>query len=352
MSDLSAPLQAKVQQAIDNQQPLRIEGGNSKHFYGREVKGEVLSLQGHNGIVDYDPAELVITARSGTPLLEIEKTLADNNQMLAFEPPHFSETATLGGSVACGLSGNRRPYSGAARDFMLGCKIINGQADVLSFGGQVMKNVAGYDVSRLMTGSMGTLGVLLETSLKVLPKPIKETTLIHQLSVKDALQKMNKLAGQSIPLSAVTYYDGHLYLRLSGTEQAVDQARTRVGGETIDNGHSFWSSINEQTHRFFKPNKPLWRISVRADAPLLGNEEDYLLDWGGAQRWIYTNSNADTLHDLVAQQGGHATCFRHPDDGVDVFHPLATKLKELHVNLKTAFDPHGIFNLERMYSGI
>jgi len=352
MADLTQSLLSQVQEAVNNHQALRIEGGNSKAFYGCDVKGEALSLHGHSGIVDYDPAELIITARSGTALSEIEKTLAANNQMLAFEPPHFGENATLGGTIACGLSGNRRPYSGSARDFMLGCKIINGNAETLSFGGQVMKNVAGYDVSRLMTGAMGTLGVLLEVSLKVLPKPAKEVTLVQQLTVNEVLLQMNQLAGQPIPLSAATYYDGHLYIRLSGAAQAVEHAITVVNGEVHDEGHSFWSSINEHTHRFFKSEKSLWRVSVKADASLLGIEEDFLLDWGGTQRWIYTDSNADILRELVAKQDGHAICFRNPADDVEVFHPLTGKLKELHLNLKSAFDPRGTFNYERMYPGI
>ncbi|MGD8811699.1 MAG: glycolate oxidase subunit GlcE, partial [Thioalkalispiraceae bacterium] len=224
MTDLTETIQAQVAEAVNNHQPLRIEGGNSKAFYGRELTGETLSLAEHSGIIDYEPAELVITARGGTPLAEIEAALAAQNQMLAFEPPAFGKRATLGGTIACGFSGNRRPYAGAARDYVLGCKLINGHAETLSFGGQVMKNVAGYDVSRLMTGAMGTLGVLLEVSLKVLPSPAREVTLVQQLSVEQALLKMNQLAGQSIPLSAGVYYDGHLYLRLSGAEQAVSQA--------------------------------------------------------------------------------------------------------------------------------
>lgn len=352
MSDLTQVLQSQVQAAIDNQQALRIEGGNSKAFYGNTVNGETLSLQEHCGVIDYDPAELVITARSGTPLSEIENVLAENNQMLAFEPPHFGSNATLGGTIACGLSGNRRPYTGAARDFMLGCKIINGNAEVLSFGGRVMKNVAGYDVSRLVTGSMGTLGVLLEVSLKVLPKPAKEITLVQQLSTSDALLRMNQLAGQAIPLSAATYYDGHLYLRLSGAEQAVEQALTVVSGELHDDGHLFWDSINEHRHRFFKAEASLWRISVSPDAPLLDIEDDILFDWGGAQRWVYTGCDANTLRELVTQQGGHATCFRNPVNDVEFFHPVTGKLKELHLNLKSAFDPRGIFNYQAMYPGI
>lgn len=352
MADITESLQSQVQEAVDNHQALRIEGGNSKAFYGRTVKGETLSLKNHNGIIDYDPAELVITVRSGTQLSEIEETLAANNQMLAFEPPHFGEKATIGGTIACGFSGNRRPYSGAARDFILGCKIINGNAETVSFGGQVMKNVAGYDVSRLMTGAMGTLGVVLEVSLKVLPKPAKEITLVRQLSTSDALQQMNQLAGQPIPLSATTYYDGHLYIRLSGAKQAVEQALTVVSGEQHEDGHVFWDSIKEHTHRFFKADQCLWRVSVNPAAPLLDIENDFLLDWGGAQRWLYTDNNADTLRELVAQQGGHATCFRNPTNDVEVFHPLDGKLKQLHLNLKSAFDPNGIFNVNAMYPDI
>lgn len=350
--DKTDSLQAQVQQAIDAQQSLVIAGGNSKTFYGNAIKGEPLSLQGHSGIVEYDPAELVITARAGTPLKEIEQTLADNKQMLPFEPPCFADSATIGGTIACGFSGARRPYTGAARDFMLGCKTINGNAEVLSFGGQVMKNVAGYDVSRLMTGALGTLGVLLEVSLKVLPIPEKEITLRKESNLTDALLVMNQLAGKAVPLSAAVYYDGHIYLRLSGTQSAVDAASKNLCGETISDNTSFWKSINNHQHRFFKPGKTLWRISVAANAPLLGIEDDVLLDWGGAQRWIYTSASEEQLRRQVAQQGGHATCFRNPAEGTSIFHPLSGKMRQLHLNLKTAFDPRGIFNYEKMYEDI
>lgn len=347
--DKTDSLQAQVHGAMAAQQSLVIEGGNSKDFYGNNVKGETLSLQGHSGILDYDPAELVITARSGTSLKEIECTLADNNQMLAFEPPGFGDDATIGGTIACGFSGARRPYAGAARDFMLGCKIINGNAEVLSFGGQVMKNVAGYDISRLMTGALGTLGVLLEVSLKVLPVAEKEITIRKETTVDGALAMMNRLAGQAFPISAATYYDGHLYIRLSGTESAVKNAEQSLGGEHINDNTSFWSSINNHQHRFFKPGKTLWRVSVAADTPLLGIENDVLLDWGGAQRWIYSDADTQTIRQLVAKQGGHATCFRNAHKDVPVFHPLSGKLKQLHANIKNAFDPRGIFNYEKMY---
>ena len=349
--DRTDSLQEQVQQAIDNQQSLVISGGNSKTFYGNNITGEPLTLNNHVGIIDYDPAELVITARTGTPLKEIEQTLADNNQMLAFEPPGFGD-ATIGGTIACGFSGARRPYAGAARDFMLGCKIINGNAEVMHFGGQVMKNVAGYNVSRLMTGALGTLGVLLEVSLKVLPIPEKEITLRKEKSINDAITTINQLAGQAVPLSAAVYYDGHLYVRLSGTASAVNSAEQALGGERISDNTSFWRSINNHQHRFFKPGKTLWRISVAPNAPLLGIEDDVLLDWGGAQRWIYTSADTGTLRNLADKHGGHATCFNNAPSDVDIFHPLSSKLRQLHLNLKTAFDPRGIFNYEKMYEDI
>ena len=352
MPDNTDSLQTQVQQAVDSKTSLVIQGGNSKVFYGNFIEGKTLSLQGHEGIINYDPAELVITARAGTPLKDIQQALADNKQMLAFEPPAFGDNATIGGTIACGFSGARRPYTGAARDFMLGCKIINGNAEVLSFGGQVMKNVAGYDVSRLMTGALGTLGVLLEVSIKVLPVPEKETTLRKEYKADEALSIMNQLAAQAIPLSGAVYYDGHLYLRLSGTEAAVDKAKRTLGGETISDNTSFWLSINNHQHRFYRNEKPLWRVSVAATAPLLGIEEDILLDWGGAQRWIYNETDAASLRSLVEQQDGHATCFRNAGNNNEVFHPLTNKLKQFHLNLKSAFDPYGVFNSKKMYSDI
>jgi glycolate oxidase FAD binding subunit len=267
--------------------------------------------------------------------------------MLAFEPPHFGPAATLGGTLACGLSGPRRPYVGAARDFVLGTRILNGQGELLRFGGEVMKNVAGYDVSRLMVGALGTLGVLLEISLKVLPRPVEEITLVRPAVVEDAITTMTAWARQSLPVSATGYDGQRLYLRLSGTAAGVGAARTRIGGEVFPEGAAFWQSLREHTHPFFAGTTPLWRLSVPANTPPLAIPGLWFLDWGGAQRWLKTTEAPASIRRVVNDVGGHATLFRGGDRRGEVFHPLTPGLQRLHCWLKMAFDPRGILNAQR-----
>lgn len=323
--------------------PLHLSGANTKRFYGRQVDGHHLSVAGHRGIVSYEPTELVITARAGTPLGEIESALARHDQMLAFEPPHFGDGATLGGTLACGFSGPRRPYAGSARDFVLGMKIINGKGERLAFGGQVMKNVAGYDISRLMVGALGTLGLLLEASLKVLPRPERETTLGFVLPAAEARARVNAWAGQPTPLSAACYADDTLYMRLSGSESAVAAARTKLGGDEIAQGTAFWSDLREHRLPFFRQDAPLWRLSV-PPAATLSLPGEWLLDWGGAQRWLKSPLPPTEIWRAAEHAGGHATLFRGGDRAGEVFHPLSTPLARLHRNLKHAFDPAGTLN--------
>lgn len=351
-SDHTQALQAQVNDAVSQQTRLRIEGGASKTFYGHTVEGEALSTREHCGIINYEPTELVLTARAGTPLSEIEAALAAENQMLPFEPPHFGETATLGGTIACGLSGPRRPYAGAARDYVLGCRILTGKGDVLHFGGEVMKNVAGYDVTRLMTGALGTLGVLLDISLKVLPHPAAETTLQLSLSAEQAIETMNYWAGQPVPLSAASHDGESLYLRLSGATSAVVQAEKQIGGEQVTQAETFWHSVREQTHQFFEDERPVWRLSLAAGHPPLAIEGKTLLDWGGAQRWVVSSASPASIRHAVAAAGGHATWFRQHAENAEIFHPLPAPLQQLHQRLKQTFDPAGILNAGRMYSGI
>ncbi len=345
--DHGAELQDRVQKAFVERTPLRIEGGGSKAFLGGVCEGAVLSLAGHRGVVSYEPTELVITARTGTRLAELETLLADSGQMLAFEPPHFGAAATLGGTIAAGLSGPRRPYAGSARDFVLGVKLINGWGEVLGFGGEVMKNVAGYDVSRLMTGAMGTLGVLLEVSLKVLPLPEQELTLVQECSAQQALERTNAWAGRPLPISAACHVGGRLHLRLSGVAPTVRAAREHIGGEPLADGTGFWRGLREQELDFFADARPLWRLSVAPGAPQPTLEGDWLLDWGGAQRWLKSEAPAPDIRAAAERLGGHATLFR--GTGAAVFHPLPEALMQLHRNLKQAFDPAGIFNRGRLY---
>lgn len=351
-TDISQHLREAVLQAAAEKIPLAIAGGNSKAFYGRSIQAKTLDVTGHRGIVDYEPTELVITARAGTPLSEIEAALAENGQMLGFEPPYFGDDATLGGTVACGLSGPRRPYAGSVRDFVLGIKLLNGKGEILRFGGQVMKNVAGYDLSRLMTGALGLLGVILEVSLKVLPRPARELTLIHQCPLDQAIQMLNRWAGKPYPISASCYDGERLYVRLSGTASGVQAASRQVGGDTMDEGTDLWSALREQQHPFFFGDEPLWRLSVPPATPPLVLEGEWLLEWGGAQRWLHSNVSAQTIRQIAAAAGGHATLFRGGDRQGQVFSPLDPVLKRLHHNLKQAFDPQQIFNPGRMYSDL
>ncbi|MDN2699499.1 glycolate oxidase subunit GlcE [Janthinobacterium sp. SUN073] len=336
--------------------PLRLRGGGTKDWYGQQFDGEVLDTRAYAGIIDYEPTELVITARCGTPLAEIEAALAARKQMLAFEPPHFGAGATLGGVVASALSGPRRASAGALRDFVLGAVLMDGHGERLAFGGQVMKNVAGYDVSRLLAGSMGTLGLILEVSLKVLPLPLREATLRVACAEIAALRMLNEWAGKPLPISASCWHDGVLTVRLSGAEAAVSAALRTLGGELLaaDEATAFWLAVREQTHAFFAGAGSLWRLSLPPHASAVILKGRQLIEWGGAQRWLKLDGDADAdsarhIRQAVAALGGHATLFRGGDKAVGVFHPLAPAIATIHQRLRQAFDPAGIFNPHRMY---
>lgn len=342
-------LQQRIQAAAAAGTALSIQGGNSKSFYGRTPQGEVLSVKDYHGIIDYTPSELVISARAGTTLAELESVLEQQGQMLAFEPAHFGDNATLGGTIACAFSGPRRPYAGAARDFVLGVNCINGRGEYLRFGGQVMKNVAGYDVSRTLTGSLGTLAVLLDIHLRVLPLPEAEITLQQACDAATAIQRCNSLAAQPLPVSAACHVNGLLTIRLSGMEQGVRAAAAVIGGERLEKSAGFWQQLREHQLAFFSGDRPLWRLSVPPAAAPLALQGDTLLDWGGAQRWLRSELPADTLRTLTALAGGHATLFRGGDHSGEVFQPLQPELLALQQRLKMTFDPAGILNPGRMY---
>ncbi|MEK8089411.1 glycolate oxidase subunit GlcE [Thermithiobacillus plumbiphilus] len=349
-ADQSTQLQEQVRDACAEGRALRIQGGGSKAFYGREIRGEPLDMSGHRGLVHYQSSELVVSARAGTPLAEIEALLAQRNQFLPFEPPHFGVNATLGGAIATGLSGPRRPYAGSARDFVLGVKILNGKGEVLKFGGEVMKNVAGFDVSRLMAGSLGTLGVLLEVSLKVLPRPTLEETRVFHCAPLDAIQRMSRWAGQPLPITGAAYHGERLHVRLSGSATGVQAAAQTLGGEILDGMDAFWQDLREQRLSFFDGDAPLWRLSLPPACPPLDLTGDWLIDWGGAQRWLRSNLPADRIRSATQAAGGHATLFRGGDRLGEVFQPLSPALLRLHQQLKAAFDPQGIFNPGRLYA--
>jgi glycolate oxidase FAD binding subunit len=338
----------RIRDAAARRAPLRIRGGGSKDFYGRDIAGEVLDTRAYSGIVDYEPTELVITARAGTALIEIEDAMRERGQMLACEPPHFGAGATLGGCVAAGLSGPRRPYAGSVRDLILGVRMLDGQGTDLSFGGRVMKNVAGYDVSRLMAGSLGTLGVLLEVSLKALPLPPAETTIRREHTAAQAIDLMNAWAGKPLPISATCHVGDALYVRLSGAETAVGAAKQKLGGEVVEDGAVFWRDLRDHRLDFFRLSKPLWRVSIKSTTPPLGGDE--LVEWSGSLRWLAHDGEATEIRAKAAQAGGHATLFRRNAASAEPFHPLSPALARVHAKLKRTFDPNGVLNPGRMYA--
>ena len=340
----------RIASATASKTALRIKGSGTKDWYGQSLQGEVLDTSAYSGIIEYDPTELVITARAGTTLREIGKALSEKNQMLAFEPPRFDGMATLGGIIASGLSGPRRMAVGAARDFVLGAVLMDGKGEVLHFGGQVMKNVAGYDVSRLLAGSMGPLGLMLEVSVKVLPRPFAQHSLVFALSEQEALHQVNLWGGQPLPISATSWHDGQLAVRLSGAQAAVDAAIKKMGGAELANADAYWDSLREQSQAFFADaSDGLWRLSVPSIAPAFKLGGEQLIEWGGAQRWLKTTADAASIRAAAIEAGGHATLFKGGDKSVGVFQPLQPALARIHHNLKNAFDPAGIFNPGRMY---
>lgn len=347
-------LSERVRDAGRSGRALRLRGGGTKDFYGQALEGEVLGTREYSGIVAYEPSELVITARCGTGLAQVEAAMREHGQHLAFEPPHFGE-ATVGGAVAAGLSGPSRQSAGALRDFVLGTKIMDGRGQVLAFGGQVMKNVAGYDVSRLMAGSLGTLGIILEVSLKALPVPVAEATLRLELPEGRAIEQVNRWGGKPLPISASVWNDGTLSIRLAGAAAAVKEACAKIGGSRVEEekARGFWAGIREHTDRFFRKGieneAPLWRISVPTTTPPLAFQGEPLIEWGGGLRWLLSHADARTVREAAKRAGGHATLFRGGDKSVGVFQPLAPALMKIHKALKREFDPAGIFNRGRMY---
>lgn len=342
--------------------PLFICGGGSKSFYGnhRALTPQdghcLLDMTAYRGIINYQPSELVVTARAGTPLADLEAELSAQGQMLAFEPPHFGGSATVGGCVAAGLAGPRRMAAGGVRDFVLGARLLDSHARILSFGGEVMKNVAGYDVSRLLAGSLGIFGAILEVSLKVLPKPMEERTLLLESTQEDALAAFSQWRAKPMPISASCWVPheggrGRLAVRLSGAPPAIVAAAARIGGEVLDNADAWWRDLREHSHPFFDGARPLWRVSVPATAPAMALAP-MLLEWGGGQRWYSGAADARVLREAAAHAGGHATLFRAarstpPADGV--FHPLAPGVATLTRRLKQELDPAGLFNPGRLY---
>ena len=356
-----ATLTDRVQAARADKTPLDIRGGGTKAFYGGVPTGEPLDVAPLAGISSYEPSELVVTVRAGTPLAELEAALAEKGQCLPFEPPRFADGGTVGGMVAAGLAGPSRGAVGGVRDYVLGAKLLNGRTELLGFGGTVMKNVAGYDVSRLLAGSMGILGVICEVSLKVLPVAPATLTLRLEMDVATAIQRLNEWGGQPLPLNASAWWEGMLVLRLSGAGAAVRTAQARIGGEVVDPAlaAAFWQGLRDHRDEFFvgaqravEGGASLWRLSVPATTPPLALSGEQLVEWGGAQRWICTTAAAATLRQAAAAVGGHAVLFRASDKSAGAFAPLAPPLDRIHRELKQAFDPDGVFNPGRLVPGL
>jgi glycolate oxidase FAD binding subunit len=346
-----AQLGDRIRAARDARGPLRLRGAGTKDFYGEELRGEVLDTRGYAGIASYEPSELVVTARCGTPLSELEHALAEHDQFLAFEPPRFGGDPTIGGVVATGLSGPRRASAGAVRDFVLGANLLDGNAELLRFGGQVMKNVAGFDVSRLLCGSLGVLGLIAEVSLKVLPLPRAETTLRFEFDASRALDQFNRWSAQPLPLSATAWHDGIAYLRLSGAVSAVDAATRALGGEKLetDAARALWNSVRDQTHDAFTAPR-FWRLSLPSTATFDLNGVTFI-EWAGALRWLASDAPAAQIREAAARAAGSAMLWRGAHEAT-MFHPLDAANLELHRRLKTRFDPHGIFNSGRLVQGL
>jgi glycolate oxidase FAD binding subunit len=376
-----AELAERVRAATAARTPLCIRAGGSKDFYGNPPRGEILDPRGVHGIVDYEPSELVITVRAGTSLATLEAALAAEGQMLAFEPPHFGAAATVGGCVASGLAGPRRASAGVAhgalRDFVLGARLLDGRGALLAFGGTVMKNVAGYDVARLLAGSLGVLGVIVEVSLKVLPRPAAECTLRFEMPEAAALDALNGWGGRPLPISASRWQGGVLDLRLSGAAAAVGAAARTLGGVPMAaaDADTLWQGVREQTAEFFAADDPTsagagataaraqsssagptlagavptWRVSVPGTAPPLELPGVQLIEWGGALRWLRSAAPAEAIRARARALGGHATLFRGGERAAGVFERPSPAAMAIQRRLKAHFDPAGIFNPGRLY---
>lgn len=366
MADLTNDFVAQIREAAAAHCPLTIEGAGSKRWYGNPVVAQrALATTGHHGIVDYDPAELVLTARCGSTLADIEATLAERGQMLAFEPPRYAPESTLGGAIATALSGPCRPFVGGVRDFVLGMHVIDGKGDVLKFGGQVMKNVAGYDVSRLMTGSLGVLGLITQVSLKVLPVPVATATLRFELSQAEAIRRVNEWSGKPLPLTASAWENDTLHIRLSGARAAVESAIHQMRGVLLDvpGAKALWDGLRDQTHKFFcdahemNAGQTLWRLSLPAIAASVTADQlpgagHQLIEWGGGQRWLWSDTGGDAVRAVARKLGGHAVRFNNQHGDGETFEQPSAALMAIHRRLKQSFDPHGIFNPGRLYQGL
>jgi glycolate oxidase FAD binding subunit len=349
MTDL-ADLQNRVRGAVASQRPLCIVGGDSKRHLGREPQGIPIDIKSWSGVVDYQPSELVITVRAGTTIAELQEVLAAENQVLAGEPPEYGGNATVGGTLACNLSGPSRPWSGSIRDHVLGVRMINGKAQHLRFGGQVMKNVAGYDVSRLMAGAMGTLGIVTEVTLKVMPRPEATITMRRSVAAADALQSMNEICRSPLPVTGACWHDGEMRVRLAGLASVIGPAAQQIEDSRAEEDDGFWLRLREMELPFFVAPKDLWCISLRSTHEHFELDLEWLIDWRGARRWLAASWDRDALDARIRKAGGELWHLRGAESDADVFPERGAAYRNVLLRLKQALDPAGIFNPGRLYS--
>lgn len=348
MGDLSQQLEQQVEHACATKTPLNIQAGNTKLHLGRECSGEVVSMAGHSGVIDYNPTELVISARAGTSISELNKILAEQHQRLPFEPPSFAGKATIGGTVAANQSGPSRPWFGGVKDSLLGLGLINGYGEAMQFGGQVMKNVAGFDVSRLQCGAMGSLGLITNVSIKVLPAFKARQTKTFEMSAEQALEAMQKWANLSLPITGMCHVkvqnQSLLYVRLQGGESGVASASQLLGGQKLlpDAAQEFWQAVKEGDLVKPQAHDTLWRWSGASDTPISAVPNACLINWAGSERWILDSSVKPTVDGLTQHQGG--------DRLAEVYGLVSAPQQALQQRIKDAFDPHGVFNPGRLYS--
>lgn len=349
MSDQTSELVDQVMEAVSRKAPIRIVGNDSKRFMGRDTSGNIVTTASHSGIVEYDPTELVVSVRSGTTISELNCTLAGYGQYVGCEPPEF-ESATIGGSLACNQSGPARPWNGSIRDHVLGVRLINGRGEHLHFGGRVLKNVAGYDVSRLQAGAMGTLGLITEITLRVYPRPQYEATMCYAIDVSRAIDAMQMESSRTSLLSGACWVNDRVYLRFCGREQAVVTHLRRVDGERLPDETKFWSSLRDQQHSYFKGDKPIWRFSTMAAASQDCDGGPWLIDWGGAQRWHRGEYDFSVQESLAKSMRGQVMLYRGGNRYNEVFHSRSRTQQEIHLRIKQSFDPNGLLNPGRLYS--
>lgn len=353
--DISEKLQKQIIDAVHDNQALQIIGNNTKAFYGRkhidqsETRTLPLHVAEHSGILDYQPTELTVTARAGTPLSEIIGTLAEHQQMLPFEPPVFDGRATLGGCVASAMAGPRRPWTGAVRDYLIGTRILTGEGKEIRLGGKVMKNVAGYDLFRPMAGALGTLGLMLDITVKLLPLPEQEVSYCMDTDTDSMQQILRDLRHRSMPVSGASYHNEQFLLRLSGSISSIDDATNYLPAEMKQTGMGYWQELNEHRLSFFDDNHPLYRLVVPAVSPFETISGECIADWGGALRWIKTSLQFDEVQQQTGELGGTASIYRNATVGEEVFSPLPAQLLDLHKRIKKVMDPAGILNPGRLY---